>query len=688
MRAPLPANEIQRLASLASYGVSDASHDSGLDSITRTAGYVFNVPICLITLVDAERQIIKSKTGLEINETPRDHAFCAHALLRDQVSVVPDATLEPRFADNPLVTGPPFIRFYMGAPLKTRDGFRLGTLCVIDTSPRPQPPVEQLKVLEDLAAQVVELLEARKGQRENKALSADLAEREELFRSLGSACPVGIVRTDLNANALYVNPRVAEIWGMPVEEFSGKNWAARVHPDDVPPLMDAWQNEILQGRPYQKEYRLLLPDGSTRWVFARAALLHGRGGQLVGTVGTVDDITDRKKTLAELQQAREAAEIANGTKDLFLSNISHELRTPLNGVLGMTELLLDTKLAEEQRDMAEIVRDSGESLLSLVNDILDLTRAQTSQLAIQNAPFDWDAMLQQVIALLRPRAVKKNLSLSLEQAETIAAPLIGDANRIKQILTIFLSNALKFTEAGGVAVKVDFETTAQDAVTLRVTVSDSGPGIALEDQWGLFRPFSQVDSSTTRHHAGIGLGLALARRLAELMGGSVGVVSSTGQGAAFWLRLTLGVSTERVAPSYESIEPAAARRLSRPSDRILVVEDDLESQRVALEMLWRLGYQPDLASDVGVALEMIRLGVYKLVFMDCQMPNLDGFYATREVRKWEHAANRPLVPIIALTAHAMAGDRERCLDAGMNDYLAKPFGLQELRSALDRWTSD
>ncbi len=810
MRAPLPLDEIERLASLASYGISNSQHDARLDRITCTTRYVFDVPICLVSLVDADRQVIKSKIGLEINEIPRDHAFCAHAILRDQVLVVPDAAREPRFADNPLVTGPPFVRFYAGAPLKTNEGFRVGTLCVMDTAPRPHPAAEQLRVLEDLAAQVVELLDANKtllftrkrlqkmeqtavlalesrrmgswewneaekkvewsermfailgfpvqdaappvdawiarvhaddrsslatafeqiqrfatpfslkyriqhpeaGERSITTLGesypdetgamlgalgiawdsteADrkeraVAESEDLFRSLSSACPVGIVRTDLEGNALYVNGRVAEIWGMPVEAFSGTNWAARVHPDDLRLLREDWQNEILESRPSSFEYRLLLPDGSIRWVLGRVALLHDEAGKLVGTVGTVEDITERKKTFAELEEAKEAAEIANRAKDLFLANVSHELRTPLNGVLGMAELLLETELDEEQRHMAHVVRDCGYSLVSVVNDILDLAVIQSSKLVVQNTPFDWDALLAQAMAPLKPEAAKKGISLSLDQPPKMALHLMGDAQRIKQILTIYLSNALKFTEAGSVTVKVEAQTAAPDALALLVTVSDTGPGIALEDQSKLFRPFSQLDPSITRRHSGVGLGLAIARRLAERMGGSVGVVSSAGQGASFWLSLTLAYSTEPVASKIESAEPTVA--VKSPTGRILVVEDSLESQQVVLEMLWRLGCQADLASDGAVALEMIRNGAYKLVFMDCQIPILDGYRAAEDIRRWEHSQNRDFVPIVAMTAHAMTGDRERCLDAGMNDYLAKPFGFQELRSVLNRWTN-
>jgi CheY-like chemotaxis protein len=252
---------------------------------------------------------------------------------------------------------------------------------------------------------------------------------------------------------------------------------------------------------------------------------------------------------------------------------------------------------------------------------------------------------------------------------------LGDAERIRQILLVYLTNALKFTEAGSVTVNVAAQPLTEEAVELTVMVRDTGPGIPHADQGKLFQPFSQIDPSSTRKHGGAGLGLAIARRLAELMGGSVGVKSSEGQGATFWLRLTLSSSPE----------PALVRQPMAGAARVLVVEDNPDSQRVALTMLWKLGWQADLVSDGLMAVDVIRRNEYAVVFMDCQMPRMDGYDATEEIRKWERTIDRPPVPIVALTAHAMAGDRERCFQAGMSDYLAKPFGLENLRRTLNQW---
>ena len=320
-----------------------------------------------------------------------------------------------------------------------------------------------------------------------------------------------------------------------------------------------------------------------------------------------------------------------------------------------------------------------------MNDILDLTRVQACKVLITNDAFECNTMVAQVIALLRPEATKKGVSLIFEPAANLSKQLIGDAGRIKQILVVYLSNALKFTDAGSVTLKVVAEWVAEGTVQLLVTVRDTGQGITLEDQSKLFQPFSQIDQSDTRRHGGIGLGLAIARSLAELMGGSVGVTSSVGRGATFWLRLTLPISAK---PSATGIERSDANgSSSKPAGRVLVVEDNLQNQQVALNMLAKLGRDFDLASGGRKALEMIREKEYALVLMDCQMPDLDGYTTVEEMRKWEHAQRRPHVPVIALTAHAMTGDRERCLNAGMNDYLTKPIGLDELRATLDRWSS-
>jgi PAS domain S-box-containing protein len=510
-----------------------------------------------------------------------------------------------------------------------------------------------------------------------------LVESEEMFRGLSTSSPMGIFKTDLDGNSLYANRRLEEIWGVPPGGLMGQKWMERIHPEDLDDVTDWWRHGIREGRPFVAEHRLLLADGSVRWVFGRASIMHDRQGKPIGTVGTVDDITERKKTYLELQAAKEAAEIANRSKDLFLSNVSHELRTPLNGVLGMTELLLDTDLEPDQRQMAELVRDSGRSLLKVVNDILDLTRIQARKMSIANAPFDWHSMLDQVIALLKPEAAKKGIALQVEQSESMPREFVGDADRIKQILVVYLTNALKFTSAGSILVTVTAKPATDHCFELMICVRDTGPGISADEQSKLFQPFSQIDSSSTRRHGGVGLGLAIARCLAELMGGSVGVTSSAGRGATFWLKLNLP-TTSRAERAYEQANGAKPGRQDS-SNRVLLVEDNAEGQQVAINMLLKLGCQCDLASDGLMAVKMIQQNEYAVVFMDCQMPDLDGYSATEEIRKWERAVGRAAVPIVALTAHAMRGDRERCLESGMTDYLPKPFGLEELRSALDRW---
>jgi PAS domain S-box-containing protein len=830
VRAALPENEAERLAALSRYNALDTAPEAAYDRITRTAKRVFDAPICLITLVDGTRQFFKSKIGVEITETPREQAFCAHGLLQDEPLVVNDATLDQRFADNPLVTQDPNIRFYAGAQLKTSDGFKLGSLCVIDDVPRANPSAEQLCILEDLAAQVIELLESGKGRQDlrhlqtslegvqkelvsdrkrfqrmeqmaelaldagrmgywewdvhtrqcvwsermfrmmglgaaNEAPSTDqwlalvhpadqsrlrthfdkvrpsndafsikfrvppasgsaqgeersltmvgnhyyvedgtadkktmvgalgvawdsgeadrreraLAESEEMFRGLSASCPVGIFKTNLQGDLVYANQRLAEICGTAVEKLLGSEWVECIHPEDVDEVRLCVLDGLKTERGLKNEIRLLLPDGTVRWCFARAAIVHDQAGNATGMVGTVDDITSRKKTLAELHAAKETAEIASRSKDIFLTNVSHELRTPLNGVLGMADLLLDTDLSPEQRQMSEIMRDSGQSLLRVVNDILDLSRVQACKLEIENIPFDWVVLLRQVVDYLKPDAAKKGIALKLEQPANMPTRFVGDAERIRQILLVYLTNALKFTEAGSVTVNVSALPVSEEAFELTVMVRDTGPGIPQGDQSKLFQPFSQLDPSITRRHGGIGVGLAIARRLAELMGGSVGVVSSEGSGATFWLRLTLPPASDPTAQ--------LRQRIALPA-RVLVVEDNTESQRVALSMLWKLGWQADLVSDGLVAVEMIRRNDYAVVFMDCQMPRLDGYTATEEVRKWEKTMQRAPVPIVALTAHAMAGDRERCFNAGMNDYLAKPLGLDNLRRALNQWSGN
>ena len=391
-----------------------------------------------------------------------------------------------------------------------------------------------------------------------------------------------------------------------------------------------------------------------------------------------------EKRLESLISHEEATEAAHRAKSEFLANMSHEIRTPINGILGTTTLLSKSELTPRQREHAEILKTSALGLLQLIDDILDFSKAEAGKLTLTAEAFEMHQVLAEVVKLLSPTAAAKGLTLSTQCSGEVDGVWRGDPARLRQVLMNLVGNAIKFTEVGEVEVRVERGPGADHKVSrMRFFIRDTGIGIPVEARARLFEPFTQAESDTSRRFGGTGLGLAICRRIVQLMGGEIGVASVPGQGSTFWFEVHL----ERVEPS-EQVTPSVVPipdTSHLAGARLLLAEDNPVNQMVAVHQLKSLGFEVDAVGDGAEVLKALEQNNYDLVLMDCQMPHLDGYETTRRIRRREPPTEH--VPIIAVTAHAFAEDREKCLAAGMDDYLSKPFRERDLVALLARWLS-
>jgi len=641
---PILPDEPQRQSVLDAYCVLDTEPESGFDNITRLAAHFFRAPIALVSLIDRERQWFKSRVGLDGTQTPRDLAFCAHAIAGDGVMVVPDATLDPRFSQNPLVTGGPGIRFYAGAPL-IADGQRLGTLCIIDTVPRPHFDGRDAETLAQLARLVVDELDLRREVLRRQHAEAELRLAKQTLAEAIDAVPDGLVFYDADDRLILCNhryldshPRTAPVIvpgtsfetilraGIANGEF-GRAPSGAV--DDEAWIRSELERHRNAGNPFERQ----LSDG--RWI--RVAENRTPSGALVGTR---TDITESKRFEAELQRqaadmcalaegldaAREDADLqrfhaesATRAKSDFLATMSHEIRTPMNGIMGMTELLLDTALTDEQRQFAQAVRGSANALLIIVNDILDFSKLEAGKVAIEALPFDPADLVEAVVELFAPPAREKDIEIGFFIDPQLRRTLIGDPTRIRQILVNLVGNAIKFTNHGTVTVELEALDSTDGHLVMRTTVSDSGIGIPEDALPTLFSKFQQVDGSITRKYGGTGLGLAICRQLSELMGGGIAVDSVLGRGSRFQVDLPLGLGAEELPP--------AARPMT--GRRALVVDDLAINRRVLSSMLEGLGAEA-VAVDSGIdALDALERAAaagrpFDVALIDQTMPVMSG----------------------------------------------------------------
>jgi PAS domain S-box-containing protein len=506
--------------------------------------------------------------------------------------------------------------------------------------------------------------------------------QSERYRAILDQIEDGCCVVDLRGNYLFVNDAFCRLYGFDKREILGSNFRQSADPERVDKVREMYSQVFTTGQPIRAfEYQIVPRGRSAIFVEQSISLERDALGKPVGFLAITRDITERKRAQQELAHAKELAESANRAKSEFLANMSHEIRTPMNGIIGMTALALDTDLTPQQADCLQTIRSQADSLLIIVNDILDFSKIESRRIELERMTFALDEMVSDVVKPLAVRARQKGIELTSGIATDAPPLLVGDPVRVKQILTNLVANAVKFTERGSVALAVTVDARDGDRATLHFRVSDTGIGIPADQQTTIFEPFRQVDGSMTRRFGGTGLGLAISATLVDLMGGRLFVESELGAGSTF--HFVAPFTTAR--PGATAGTPPARPALAPPSRvfRVLVAEDNIVNQRVAAGLLTRRGHQVTVVANGREAIAALQRDAFDLVLMDVQMPDMDGFEATAAIRARERDTGQH-VRIVAMTAHAMTGDRDRCLAAGMDGYLSKPIDQRSLFDVVEQ----
>ncbi|MBL4907952.1 MAG: PAS-domain containing protein, partial [Sneathiella sp.] len=796
----LPAYEEQRLAALHSLDVLDSHSDEGFDRLTRLIKAHFNVPIVLVSLIDEDREWIKSKQGTDCSEIPREYSFCAHAILEDDIFYVSDTLNDPRFVDNPYVTHEPFIRFYAAVPVTVEGGLKIGALSLMDTKPRDftYDQIASLKdfgecvelqlvqsrlrndanylvsqtsrlntLLETVADGIVTIddnsnieslntqaahifgyepyeilgqdfnkmipdlgcggwdgyiadffdenrLEIADGKREvmgrrkngslfpidlsvrvmflhgkrlytgiirdvtdRKAVEDELKRGQQLLEVTKENVPVGISVFDNNQNLVVINQEVLSLFDLP-EEFAqlGISYSAIIRycaergdygGGDIDSLVEERVRIGLNPEP-QRFLRSVNSGNRTIEVNTRPM----PGG---GVVSICLDITERLRSEEKLEKLLYQANSANKAKSDFLSMISHEIRTPLNGVLGVARMLGDTRMDEGQRSKLNIILKSGNTLLELINGVLDMSKIETGNLELEYIPCDLRDIVSSLIEPFEITARNKGVEFNCDICPNIAAYHIADSTRLRQVVMNLLSNALKFTDNGSVALSLrTHEGTEEDTQNISISVEDTGVGIPEDRLSSVFDSFSQADSSVARKYGGTGLGLSIVKNLVTLMDGNISLMSVIGVGSCFEVTLQFVIASEEEVRSINGIELICDESVKR-SLTILVADDNEVNAMITMAFLKKLGHMCHLAENGLEALHLLDEEEFDLILMDVHMPEMDGIEATKIIRSRDDCKS---LPIIGVTADAFMEHHSLYREIGMDDVLTKPFTVEQL----------
>jgi two-component system sensor histidine kinase/response regulator len=523
--------------------------------------------------------------------------------------------------------------------------------------------------------------EIRKRQRLQDQLAEARRHVVEIAQGLPGVVYQSVVRRDGSGELLFGREAYYKLLGIDTEatKIDWQTFSQNVVEEDKGPLREAMSRAVQSLELFVVDFRVKHRDGP-RWIHIEAIPRRSSDPDIVAIWnGYAIDNTERKRLESELAAAREAADAANRAKTEFLANMSHEIRTPMNAIIGLSHLMQKTELNKRQLDYLNKISGAAQSLLRIINDVLDLSKVEAGQLTLESIRFSLHTVFDDIVGIIGHRTVEKGLELRMDIAPELPQYLVGDPLRLSQILVNLAGNAVKFTQRGHIAVRAQLVEAVGQELKVRFAVEDTGIGLSREQVGRLFRSFAQADSSTTRQYGGTGLGLSISKRLVELMGGEIGVDSVPGQGSTFWFTAIMRAAT--------SADMAAAPVRAGPppnlqGTRLLLVEDNVINQQVAAEILQGAGVTVDIANNGLEAVRSVRAKRYDAVLMDVQMPVMDGLQATEAIRAIEQFK---ALPIIAMTASVLRGDREGCLKAGMNDYVSKPINVDKMLSTLARW---
>lgn len=510
-----------------------------------------------------------------------------------------------------------------------------------------------------------------------------LADSERLYKLLSENTQDFIALMNIDGYYTFASPSCKEMLGYEPEELVGSYALNIIHPDDIPILMNIPKLRALQGEKFLgPNFRMRKKSGEYVWVETMTTPILDDDGKVVMLQNTSRDISERKQFEQALLNAKERAEEATRAKSQFLSMMSHEIRTPMNAIIGLTNLLQMENPTPEQKEKLDLLKFSGENLLTIINDILDFNKIEAGKIELEEIDFELKELVQRTLSMLEYRAVEKGLTLGLNFDPAVPLAVKADPVRIGQVITNLLGNAIKFTETGSVSVMVNLIEKTKDGSLIQFDVQDTGIGIPPEKTKSIFESFTQADSVTTRKYGGTGLGLAISRRLVRLMGGDIYVKSTPGKGSTFSFRLALkeGIAFE----NEETLVQGSEKSLEQLKLSVLLVEDNKLNQLVAKEFLGQWGLQVTIASNGVEALQKIQSKTFDLVLMDLQMPEMNGYEATQEIRSLSDRYFKE-VPIIALTASAMMDMREKVVSYGMNDFMSKPFQPDELHKLITKY---